>query len=110
MSSMKDRNGEPVLITGAEPSLDDQLSARRRKYGIMMSIRILCLVLAAVFYQTPWLLAIFIAGTVVLPWAAVLVANDRPPKKAERVSKHDGHPDPSRAITSSAADGRVIEG
>ena len=53
---------EPVLITEAQPSLDEQLSARRTKYLIMMSIRVVCLVLAAVFYHTPWLLAIFVAG------------------------------------------------
>ena len=110
MSSMKDRDGEPVLITEAEPSLDDQLRSRRRKYTIMMSTRALCLVLAAVFYQTWWLLAIFVAGGVVLPWAAVLIANDRPPKKAEKVNRYGGHPDPGRAITSSTRDSRVIEG
>jgi hypothetical protein len=104
------RDDEPVLITEAQPSLDDQLSARRTKYLIMMSVRILCLVLAAAFYHTPWLLAIFVAGAVVLPWMAVLIANDRPPKKALKVNRHSGHPDPGRAITSSTSDSRVIDG
>lgn len=110
MSSMHGRDGEPVLITEAEPSLGDQLKSRQRKYMLMMSTRLLCLVLAAVFYRTWWLLAIFITGAVVLPWMAVLIANDRPPKKAERVNRYGGHPDPGRAITSSSGDGRVIEG
>ena len=100
---------EPVLITEAQPSLDEQLSARRTKYLIMMSIRVVCLVLAAVFYHTPWLLAIFVAGAVALPWMAVLIANDRPPKKALKVHRFGGHPDPGRAITSSTSDSRVIE-
>lgn len=104
------RDDEPVLITEAQPSLDDQLSARRTKYLIMMSVRVLCLVLAAAFYHTPWLLAIFVAGALVLPWMAVLIANDRPPKKALKVNRHGGHPDPGRAITSSTNDGRVIDG
>jgi hypothetical protein len=104
------RDGEPVLITEAQPSLDDQLSARRNKYLIMMGTRVVCLVLAAVFYHTPWLLAIFVAGAVALPWMAVLIANDRPPRKALKVNKYGGHPDPSRAITTSAAENRVIEG
>jgi hypothetical protein len=108
--STSDRNGEPVLITEAEPSLDDQFDARRRKYAIMMSIRAACLVLAAVCYRTWWLLAIFVAGAVVLPWMAVLIANDRPPKKAQKVNRFGGHPDPSRAITSAPGDSRVIEG
>ena len=110
MSSTKDRAGEPVLITAAQLSLDDQLSARRRKYIIMMGTRAACLVLAALFYQTWWLLAIFVTAGVVLPWMAVLIANDRPPKKAERINRYAGHPDPARAITSAPGDRRVIEG
>jgi Protein of unknown function (DUF3099) len=104
------RDGEPVLITEAEPSLDEQLAARRKKYLIMMATRVLCLVLAAVFYKTPWLLAIFVAGALVLPWMAVLIANDRPPKKASKISKFGGHPAPDRAITTAPGDSRVIDG
>jgi hypothetical protein len=104
------RDGEPVLITEAEPSLDDQLAARRTKYLIMMATRVVCLVLAAVFYRTPVLLAIFVAGAVALPWMAVLIANDRPPRKAQKVNRLGGHPAPGRAITSPAGDSRVIEG
>ena len=104
------RDVDPVLITEAEPSLDEQLTARRNKYLLMMLTRIVCLIAAAVFYRTPWLLAIFVAGAVVLPWMAVLIANDRPPKKAQKVNRFGGHPDPSRAITSAPGDSRVIEG
>ncbi|HST66546.1 MAG TPA: DUF3099 domain-containing protein [Mycobacteriales bacterium] len=104
------RDGEPVLITEAEPSLDDQLAARRNKYLLMMLTRIVCLIMAAVCYRNPWLLAVFVAGAVVLPWAAVLIANDRPPKKASKISRFGGHPDPGRAITTSSRDSRIIEG
>jgi uncharacterized membrane protein len=104
------RDGEPVLITEAEPSLDEQLAARRNKYLLMMLTRIVCLIAAAVFYRNPWLLAVFVTGAVVLPWMAVLIANDRPPKKAAKVNRYGGHPDPGRAITSSNRDSRVIDG
>jgi hypothetical protein len=103
-------DSEPVLITEAQPSLDAQLSARRTKYLIMMSVRVVCLVLAATFYHTPWLMAIFIVGAVALPWMAVLIANDRPPKKAMKVNRFGGHPDRGRAIAPSTSDSRVIEG
>jgi len=106
----RDNDSEPVLITEAQPSLDEQLSARRTKYLIMMSVRIVCLVLAATFYHTPWLMAIFVVGAVALPWMAVLIANDRPPKKAMKVNRFGGHPDRSRTIAPSASDSRVIEG
>jgi hypothetical protein len=52
--------GTPVLITEAAPSYDDQQAARRRKYAIMMSMRIPCLVLAGVFYQVWWLALAFV--------------------------------------------------
>jgi hypothetical protein len=52
-----------------------------------MSARIPCLVLAGVFYQTWWLALGFILLSVPLPWMAVLIANDRAPRKAENVNR-----------------------
>ncbi len=52
-----------------------------------MSARIPCLALAGVFYQTWWLALIFVVLSVPLPWMAVLIANDRAPRKAEHVSR-----------------------
>jgi hypothetical protein len=77
----------PVLITAAEPSYAEQYAARRRKYAILMGARIPCLALAGVFYQTWWLALIFIVLSVPLPWMAVLIANDRAPRKAEQVNR-----------------------
>jgi hypothetical protein len=74
------RPSEPVLITEAEPSLDDQHAARKKRYAITMAVRAVSLVLAAVFYQTVWLMLIFAFLGTVLPWIAVVMANDRPPK------------------------------
>ena len=103
-------DGDAVLITEAEPSLDDQFNARRKKYAIMMSTLAVCLVLAAVFYRTWWAMSILIVGAVVLPWMAVLIANDRPPKKGRKVNRYAGHPDPGRAIEAPEGRSRVIEG
>jgi hypothetical protein len=75
----------PVLITEAEPSLEEQHRARKRKYSIMMGLRVVFLILAASFYQVTWLMAICAACAVALPWMAVLIANDRPPKRAMRL-------------------------
>ncbi|GAA2674687.1 Protein of unknown function (DUF3099) [Actinosynnema pretiosum] len=79
----------PVLITEAAPSYEDQLAARKRKYVIMMGARVPCLVLAMVFYDTWWLALALIVLSIPLPWMAVLIANDRPPRKSEKASKHD---------------------
>jgi DUF3099 family protein len=83
------RDDTPVLITEAQPSYDDQQAMRRRRYAIMMASRIPCLVGAAVVYQLwqLWLLSLIIlAISIPLPWMAVLIANDRPAKKQEKVS------------------------
>jgi hypothetical protein len=108
--SIRHRHPEPVLITEAEPSLDDQYQARRRKYMVMMGIRAVCLVLAAVFYRVPWALPILAVGAVTLPWMAVLIANDRPPKKATRLRQVSGHPTPDRVLEAAPDQSRVIEG
>lgn len=52
-----------------------------------MSARIPCLLLAGVFYQTWWLALGFVLLSVPLPWMAVLIANDRSPRKAEQVNR-----------------------
>ena len=77
----------PILITAAEPSYAEQYAIRRRKYAVLMSARIPCLVLAGLCYQIWWLALFFLLLSVPLPWMAVLIANDRAPRKAERVNR-----------------------
>ncbi|MET7769839.1 DUF3099 domain-containing protein [Nocardia sp. NPDC005366] len=83
----------PVLITEAAPSLEDQHRARVRRYTIIMAFRIPCLVLAAVAYSL-WgnaLISLLIIGvSIPLPWIAVLIANDRPPRRKNEPSRWDG--------------------
>ncbi|MFD3703096.1 DUF3099 domain-containing protein [Nocardia sp. NPDC058658] len=82
-----------VLITEAAPSLDDQHRARVRRYTFIMAFRIPCLILAAVAYsafENPLLSILIIAASVPLPWIAVLIANDRPPRTKDEPSRWDG--------------------
>lgn len=88
MNSSRRGDDTPVLITEAQPSYDDQQAARRRKYAIMMSLRIPCLILAAAFYHIWWLALIIIALSIPLPWMAVLIANDKPARKREDVHRY----------------------
>lgn len=81
---------EPVLITDAAVSYEDQLAVRKRRYKIMMGMRIPLMVLAAIFYQIPWLAVALLVLSIPLPWIAVLVANDRLPIKAEDVQRYRG--------------------
>ena len=84
------RKVHPALITAAEPSYDDQLRSRRIRYAIMMALRVPCLILAALLYQTPWLALTVALLSIPLPWMAVLIANDRLPPKAEKVNRYRG--------------------
>lgn len=80
------RADQPVLITSAPESNDDEYDRRRKRYAVMMALRALCVLGAALTYQLSVLLALaFIVGGAVLPWCAVLIANDRPPKKRAAV-------------------------
>lgn len=90
----------PVLITEAAPSLEDQHRARVRRYTIIMAFRIPALVLAGVAYgiwANPWISLLIIGASVPLPWIAVLIANDRPPRSKDEPSRWDR---PRRAIES----------
>ena len=87
-----DDNGRPVLITAAEPSYEEQHRARVRKYLTIMSFRIPALILAALAYGA-WhngLISLLIVGaSIPLPWMAVLIANDRPPRRTDEPRRLD---------------------
>jgi hypothetical protein len=86
----------------------------------MMGMRVPCMVLAAVFYQTPWLAVSLLVLSIPLPWMAVLIANDRLPRKSEKVNRYqpdrrslEARPHPviesgHRPFEGSVVDGEVI--
>ena len=71
-----------------------------------MAVRGVCVVLAAVFYQTIWLMLLFAILGTVLPWIAVIMANDGPPKKRQHMNRYEARPD--RVLESRPP--RVIDG
>ncbi|MGD1237446.1 DUF3099 domain-containing protein [Mycobacterium seoulense] len=87
-----DDDGRPVLITAAEPSYEEQHRARVRKYLTLMAFRIPALILAAIAYGT-WhngLISLaIVAVSIPLPWMAVLIANDRPPRRSDEPRRFD---------------------
>ena len=106
---LHNRDDRPALITDARESLDDEYDRRRKRYAIMMATRALCIIAAAVTYSVSWLLAVaLIAGGTVLPWCAVLLANDRPPLKARRFRRHEAAQ--SRRALPAGRDERTIDG
>lgn len=87
-SQRDDTHGAPVLITAAAPSYAEQHAARRKKYAIMMSMRIPLLIAAALCYRIWWVSLVLILLSIPLPWMAVLIANDRPPRRSEQVNRY----------------------
>ena len=107
---------QPTLITDAPQSRDEEYEHRRKRYAIMMAGRALCVIAAALTYRiSPWLAVAFVVGGAILPWSAVILANDRPPKRARvfrryvggeqtpalpasgRIGSRDDHPDSREA-------------
>jgi hypothetical protein len=82
---VKKQPERPVLITNAARSQGDQLHSREIRYVTMMGLRVMCLIAGAILISVrppllPLWLTVCAAGMVLLPWMAVLIANDRPPK------------------------------
>jgi len=74
------RAEEPVLITTAPPSPAQERGARERRYLITMGIRLVCFVLAIVLFGLgmPFFGGFAVAGSLILPWIAVVAANAGP--------------------------------
>ena len=100
-----ERDGQPVLITAAAQSFDDEHAARKRKYLTIMVVRMSCLAVAGILHNTWWLALVLALLSIPLPWIAVLIANDRPPTKRENVNRYRR---PATAIES--GDHPVIDG
>ncbi|MDT5148073.1 MAG: hypothetical protein QOC58_2718 [Mycobacterium sp.] len=90
-----DDDGRPVLITRAAVSYEEQHRARVRKYLTLMAFRIPALILAALAYGA-WhngLISLaIVAASVPLPWMAVLIANDRPPRSSDEPRRFEDVP------------------
>lgn len=90
-----DDEGRPVLITRAEYSYEEQHRARVRKYLKLMFWRIPAFLAAAVAYgiwHNGLLSLAILAASIPLPWMAVLIANDRPPRRAEEPRRYPDAP------------------
>jgi hypothetical protein len=95
---VKKQPERPVLITNAARSQSEQLRSREIRYVTMMGLRVTCLIIGAILISArppllPLWLLLCAAGMVLLPWMAVLIANDRPARsKAERMASRPARP------------------
>jgi len=87
---MRRRSAKAQLITDAERSVEEELRFREIRYVIMMSLRAVCVIVATILVSVHapllWLwLVLCLAGAILLPWTAVLLANDRAPRPEKRL-------------------------
>lgn len=103
---LRHHTDHPALITSARANNDDDYDRRRKRYAVMMAIRAVCVLAAALTYQISiWFaLALVLAGAII-PWCAVIIANDRPPKRRAS-APHRGTGSPERALPPGQQDGR----
>ncbi len=106
---MRARRRQATVITEAEKSPRAQLRERQVRYAVLMGLRVVCLIVAAVLVtlRVPyvlWWILLLTGGMVLFPWMAVLIANDRPPKRDSRFSSRL-HRDPPAGAALPAAGG-----
>ena len=88
---------EPIRITTAASSRADDIAARQKRYLLSMSIRSVCFVgavvsaIAGIGWLWPWL----IAAALILPYVAVVMANNSSSKSDgfELVDRGYGRPE-----------------
>ena len=70
-------SGEAIRITTAAANRADDIRARQKRYLLSMSLRTICFVGAVVasLAGIDWLWPFLIAGAVILPYIAVVMAN-----------------------------------
>ena len=102
---------QPVLITTAPESSDDEYDRRRVKYAIMMALRALAVIAAALTYRISiWIALAFVVAGMILPWCAVIIANDRPAKKRGARLTYQQDLRGERALPAGRDDERTVDG
>jgi Flp pilus assembly protein TadB len=92
MSRRRERADETVIsVTSAQPGSSEDLESRIVRYAWMMSLRIVCFVLAVVT-PSPWRW-VFMVAAVFLPSVAVVLANAR---RTTKVTSAEAYIAPAR--------------
>lgn len=98
------RRAEPVVVTSAARSREEELNAKRRHYAVTMISRIALIGIAVAFLRPwPWVLYPAMVLAMVLPYIAVVLANSLSSEPG-RIEPFDRDPAPTALIS-----GRTID-
>lgn len=93
------------LVTGAAISREQEFRSRQRRYVLTMVMRVVLLVAAALVVRySVWLAVIIGVTSAVLPWIAVLMANDGPPRSSKYYRKVIPQGERERALEAPSGD------
>ncbi len=87
----REHEGVVQSVTTLGESAEVDHARRTRRYLITMGIRTACFILA--FITNGWIRWVFVAGAVVLPYVAVILANARAPRIPGELEEPDTPPD-----------------
>jgi len=95
-------------VTDVPSSVSADRADRARRYLTAMGLRGICFVLA--IFTSGWLRWTFVAGAVVLPYIAVVLANAVGPRTSGAVTRVDPRSKQTRALTGTVHEGPVVDG
>ena len=100
------RDTSAVRITTATTSREADIARRQRRYVFSMSLRTVCFV-GAILVGPGWLRWVLVAGAVLLPYVAVVMANAVTTKSDDfaLLGAPNGHPELQEGTDSAAPRG-----
>lgn len=107
---MRQDRSAPAIVTSARLSHTEDIALRQRRYVLTQSLRIVCVILAAMLpVSLPWK-GVLIVGAVALPWFGVVMANAGPTVgRRRRKSSLMDRPAPEEPVRIEIEPGRIID-
>ena len=83
---------EVAMVTSAHLSHSDDIKLRERRYILTQSLRMICVVIAALAPVSLAWKGVFMVGAIALPWFGVVMANAGPTLQRHRTTSVVGRP------------------
>ena len=100
---------EVVVVTAARLSHTDDITLRQRRYVLTQSVRIVCVVAAALLPVSLIWKGVFMLGAIALPWFGVVMANAGPSVSRKKKTSLVERPTPLEPVRIAIEPGRVID-